>query len=135
MSRRQLKTTSHVWTSRVYSKFFGKNKPVPYDVSVQIIEQMHLEMYKSLIENRRPIMMKKSVGYLEFRKKRPYTNARFFSQTKGKPIKSANHHTCGYMFRINFQFSGYASFRIFKFVLLRRYKRELAKMIFEKDVQ
>lgn len=138
--RKQLKTNVRCWTTAVYNKIYKNNTPVSFVKSVEIIEQMHYHMIEHLFTKQRPIQLRKSLGYLELAKRKPMSQIRYIpdwkkAREKGKMVKQYNFHTSGYVYSIQFNFSSYGNWRMFKFNALRKHKRELAKRIFNKDVQ
>lgn len=138
--RKQLKTDVRCWTTAFYNKVYKNETPVSFRKSVEIIEQMHFHMIDHLFSKQRPIQLRKSIGYLELHKRKPMSLSRYIpdwkkAREKGKMVKQFNFHTSGYIFAIHFAFSSYGNWRLFKFNALRKHKRELAKRIFNKDVQ
>jgi hypothetical protein len=138
--RKQLKTNTRCWTTYIYKKLYKNNPPVSFKKSSEIIDEMHNQMIEHLFSKGRPIQLKKSIGYLELNKRKIQNPNRYIpnwkkTREKGKMVKELNHHTSGYIFSIDFQFAGFNAWRLFEFIALRKHKRELAKRIFNRDVQ
>ena len=136
--RRQLGVDNRGWTTHIYNKIYKNKPPVPFIKSSEIIETIHKMMIEHLITHKRPIQIKKSIGYLELSKTKPQNGFYMTNWKKSKElhkrVKELNHHTNGYIYKIEFRFSGYGNWRLFKYRPLRKHNRYLAKRIFDKDV-
>lgn len=142
MPRKQLATNVRCWTHYEFNKAFKGRSDLTYLDTVKIIETIHEEMIEHLYKTRRPIQIKKSIGYITLSKLkflRPKVKKKIINWKKSrelnKRVMELNHHTDGYVFRFQFQFSNHGRMRLFKFVPMRKHNRELAQRIFRKDVQ
>jgi hypothetical protein len=140
MKRKQLVSEKRVWSTHIYNKMFNNEPPVPFAKSSEIIETVHLMMMEHLFEHRRPIELKRSIGYLEFKKciiRGPLFISSFpLAKEKNKSVhKVINYLTGGKTYSIRFQFSRYGNFRLYKFKALKKHRTLLRELIINKDVQ
>jgi hypothetical protein len=138
--RKQFKTEKRIWTTYIYKKLYGKELPVSFVKSSEIIETMHEVMMEHLLVHHRPIELRKSIGYLELKKcviRGPLMVSSFIkARERNTPnYRVINYQTGGKTYAIRFQFSRYGSFRLFKFKALKKHRFEFYKMIQNKDVQ
>lgn len=133
---RTLRAAAKCWTWNAYNTIYHNHKPVPYSKSVEIIKAMHEAMVDFMIRTKRPIQLRKSLGYMLLTKNKPKGGRIYHDWTeyreKGRPTKKINHHSHGYTYRLRFEFS--RAFKLMKFIPNHTHKKRLSKLIFNKEI-
>lgn len=139
-TRRSLHAKERCWTTHIYKRLYKNHPPIPFKKTTEIIEEMHSQMIDHLLTKRRPIQIRKSIGYLELAKWKQENATTYVinwpkTLAKGKWVKELNHHTSGYIFSIKLRFTAFNGLRMFKFIPLERHNKELTRRIYAGDVQ
>lgn len=127
------------WSNKIHKEELGKNFPIDYKNGRQVITRIHEEMINHFIVHKRPIQLRKTIGYMEMTSNTNFLamHKKFTDWTKpwvnNKPVVRLNFETHGIIFRMNFRFSRYSLLRTLSFRARRDYKRKFAKRIFNDE--
>ncbi len=110
-----------------------------YEQSVEVIKTMHDVFYDYLETKRRPICLRKHIGYLDFIKVKPSVKNNkkniVLVFKEGKAKKELNHHTQGYIYRYIMKFAKTTKMAPYRFFPTRKHNRALAQKIFKRELR
>lgn len=128
---KQLTTTIRCWTPNIYNTLYHNHRPIPFTKTTEIIEEMHMAMIRFLLTRRRPIQLRKSLGYLELRKYKPKKPLRRVGTDKAELSMVGE----GYIYIIDMKFPKSAGSRDLRFTALQRHRGYIYNEVKLKNVQ
>lgn len=140
--RKNLNSDVNLHNKKAYTKFIKETgrKDITYEMFSKIPELVHEKMIQKLYTQSYYIKIPE-LGVLKLFKVKPFVkngsriNWKHFNET-GERVLNRNTHTNGYMFKVHLYTYNKknSTLSCFDFVLARKHKRHLAKLIFSNKI-